>query len=200
MPNPQNPPVCLEQHEPVKFLVAVLARSRPEWESVRERLRSQFGPEDAVLEPLPFTWTRYYEREMGPHLLRSLSLFRPLRHREDLPAAKRWAGELETELAESGNRTVNLDPGYLTQGQLFLASTKDGRQRVYVADGIYVEPTLYFEGKSWHPFEWTYPDYRSGVFWDLLGAGRKSLNAQIKAQEKAEPWTLPVGPVQGSNP
>jgi hypothetical protein len=183
---PEKPPL-----EPVKFIVAVLAPNRKAWEEARHLLSEHLGPEEGVLEPLPFHWTRFYEKEMGADLLRSISIFQPLRNREDLPAVKNWTGELEQGLASQGARTVNLDPGYISQGQLFLASTKDGRQRVYVSEGIYVEPTLYFEGKSWHPFEWTYPDYRSGVCWELLGEGRKSLNRQIKSQELRKPWFHP---------
>lgn len=57
-------------------------------------------------------------------------------------------------------RPLNLDPGYLTEAKLVLASTKDHAHRIYLSQGIYAEVTLSFRRGHWRHHDWTYPDYR----------------------------------------
>ena len=61
-------------------------------------------------------------------------------------------------------RPLNLDPGYITDSKLVLASTKNHAHRIYLAEGIFAEITLRFQGGQWRPWEWTYPDYRRADF------------------------------------
>lgn len=149
----------------VMLVVGVLAASPREVESVRPLLAEKFGPEELALEPFPFVWTNYYREELGEAPVRAFVAFETLIDREAMPEIKLWTNALEEELAARngtpGKRPVNLDPGYMTLGQFFLATTKDQRQRVYVRSGIFVEPTLYFEKGRFHHFEWTYRDYQS---------------------------------------
>ncbi len=79
---------------------------------------------------------------------------------------------------------MNLDPGYMTLGQFFLATTKDQRQRVYIRDGIYVEPTLYFQDGHFHAFDWTYRDYQSEEYIRFLESVRKGLKVQLDASKR----------------
>jgi hypothetical protein len=99
--------------------------------------------------------------------------------REDMVAIKRWTNEVESETALNGKRRVNLDPGYMTLGQFFLATTKDQRHRVYVGDGIFVEPTLFFENGLFQPFPWTYRDYRSDEYLRYFQQARAKLAYQM---------------------
>ena len=57
-------------------------------------------------------------------------------------------------------RPLNLDPGYLTEEKLVLASTKDHAHRIYLARGIYAEVTLHYQGGRWQSHDWTYPDFQ----------------------------------------
>ena len=166
--------------EPVKLIIGLLAADRESLEMGLSRIALRFGDPDALMDAVPFTHTRYYEEELGAAPLRSFASFAGLIPRTDLPDIKHWTGELESALAVDGKRRVNLDPGYLTPGQFFLASTKDQRQRVYVRDGIYVEPTLYYRDGAFHPFAWTYPDYRSGAYFGFLEKARAILLRQLR--------------------
>lgn len=152
----------------VMLVVGILAASVREVESVRPRLLEKFGPEELALGPFPFVWTNYYREELGENPVRAFLAFETLLDRETVPDIKLWTNALEEEIAEErgtpGKRPVNLDPGYMTLGQFFLATTKDQRQRVYVRNGIFVEPTLYFEKGHFHHFDWTYRDYQSEVY------------------------------------
>jgi hypothetical protein len=74
----------------------------------------------------------------------------------------------------------------MTLGQFFLATTKDQRQRVYIRDGIFIEPTLYFQDGKFLPFDWTYPDYRSEEYQGYLLATRSKLASQMRKKPKAD--------------
>jgi len=57
-------------------------------------------------------------------------------------------------------RPLNLDPGYLTEAKLVLASTKDHAHRIYLGRGIYAEVTLHYQNGRWQSHDWTYPDFQ----------------------------------------
>jgi hypothetical protein len=162
----------------VKLVVGLLGRDREILQISREILKERFGPEEEVLDSIPFTWTAYYARELGEAPRRAFVSYEPWVDREFLVEAKLATNAIEEDLAEDGLRRVNLDPGYLTLGQLFLASTKDQRWRVYVRDGIFVEPTLYFQDGAFHPFPWTYRDYRSPEYLEYMARARSKLAYQ----------------------
>jgi hypothetical protein len=163
----------------VKLVVAMLSAEPEILKRAREVLSARFGPEEEVMPPIPFTWTRYYSDELGDSQWRSLVSYENLMDREDLVDIKRFTNGLEQNLAENGIRKINLDPGYMTLGQFFLATTKDQRHRVYVRDGIFVEPTLYFQDGDFFPFEWTYRDYRSEEYRAWFLAARSKLAYQM---------------------
>jgi hypothetical protein len=165
---------------PVKLVVGLLAGEPRVLDAFRTRLSERFGPEEEVMAPIPFTWTPYYEDELGPSQWRIFVSYETLIPRENLVEIKRWTNAVESETALDGKRSVNLDPGYLTLGQFFLATTKDQRHRVYVRDGIFVEPTLYFEDGDFHPFAWTYRDYRSEEYKRYFLAARSKLAYQLR--------------------
>ena len=176
---------------PVKLVIGLLAGEIPILESLRARLAGRFGPEEEVMPPIPFTWTRYYEDELGPAPWRAFVSYETLVPREALVEIKRWTNGLEAETASGGKRRANLDPGYMTLGQFFLATTKDQRHRVYVGEGIFVEPTLYFEAGDFHPFEWTYRDYRSEEYRRYFLAARSKLAYQ--AHHGGRPYSTRKG-------
>jgi hypothetical protein len=177
----KNPPKA-------KLIIALLLKSPADFSDLEHLLQEQFGPVDVRGEPQIFTSTAFYAKELGTPHYRAFLAFRDLVPRESLGPIKVFTNDLEGRAAlatkegdaETKRRTFNLDPGLVTLGQLFLASTKDQRQRVYVGNGIYVEPTLYFQDKGWKTFPWTYPSYASGDYFAFLTQARQALAAQIK--------------------
>jgi hypothetical protein len=163
----------------VKLVVGLLGADPEILKKAREILTSRFGPEEEVLAPIAFTWTRYYADELGDSPWRSFVSYETLIPREELVDIKRYTNDLETELSPEVARRINLDPGYMTLGQFFLATTKDQRHRVYIRDGIFVEPTLYFQDGNFFPFEWTYRDYRSEEYRMYFLAARSKLAYQM---------------------
>jgi len=69
---------------------------------------------------------------------------------------------------------VNIDPGYIDGARLILASTKDHAHRIYLRDGIFAEVTMRYRFKRWTSFDYTFPDFASGVYDEFLSRVRKS--------------------------
>ena len=142
---------------PVKLIIGILCGDPRFLDSIRPILCERFGKEEENLPLFPFRFTNYYEEEIGNAPLRGFLSYERLISREEIVDIKLWTNDLELTIAkEQGTgekRPINLDPGYMTLGQFFLATTKDQRQRVYIRDGIFVEPTLYFQAGHFHPFD-----------------------------------------------
>jgi hypothetical protein len=151
-----------QRPEPANLLVGTLLRRQSLLDNVRSALERQFGRIDEQSDPVRFDFTDYYEPEMGENLQRVWFGFVELRMPDFLADCKRATNALEDSWRdELGRRQVNLDPGFLTQYNLVLATTKNYAHRVYLRDGIYAEVTLRFQHGRFQPLEWTYPDYRS---------------------------------------
>jgi hypothetical protein len=146
---------------PVKLVVGILAKDREWLARARERLGSVFGRSDVESREAPFGSTDYYAREMGEGLIRQWVGFESLVMPEGLPGIKRRTNLLEEEMALAGRRRANLDPGYVNDARLILATTKDFAHRIYLGAGIYAETTMVYKEGAFRPLEWTYPDYRS---------------------------------------
>jgi hypothetical protein len=102
-------------------------------------------------------------------------LFRWWAYREDLADPSNltdWKTTCETieeTLADpEGNRTVNIDPGYLNYGLLVLGSHKGHHQKIYLGDGVYADPVLEYVDGSYRPFHWSFPDFQDDRYYDLL--------------------------------
>lgn len=167
--------------QPVKLLVGLLGADEDLLAGARQALAERLGPLDQVSALIPFTYTRYYEAELGAGLWRQFVAVRDLADPGCLAATKHLTNALEAATAVGGRRRVNLDPGYLTPGKLVLATTKDHAHRVYLGDGIYAEVTLAYRGGRFAPWPWTYPDYASGEYSVFLLALRERYMAQLRA-------------------
>jgi hypothetical protein len=149
--------------KPAKYFVALLSSAQEHLSSAENDLVSILGAVDCRSETLPWGVCSFYEREMGPKLLRRFVSFEPLLSPEKLSEVKLATQQLEgkncgTPTHPSGRR-VNLDPGYIEAGKLVLASTKNASQRIYLRSGIYAEATLLYYKGEFHGCSYTYPDY-----------------------------------------
>ena len=154
--------------DPVKLFLAVLASTRESVDRVREMFLDQFGETDIDSGWMAFDFTDYYADEMGPEIERVLFSFADLIDPSRLVEAKILAGEVEEKLAEDSRRVVNIDPGYLDYFKVVLASGKPGGIKIYVDHGVYADLALYYEKGRFLPFEWGFPDFRSGYYDEFL--------------------------------
>jgi hypothetical protein len=147
--------------EPCILVCGILRHAAHDWDATSAALTERFGPVAATTDARPFTETTYYEREMGPGLLRSYLAFERLVDPGMLPDIKLATNAIEDASAEDESRTVNLDPGLVTSHSVILATCKDFSHRIYLRDGIYAEVTLMARKHRLDVLPWTYPDYRT---------------------------------------
>ncbi len=145
-------------------------------------MQSHYGPIETAGEPWDFTYTDYYENELGSAVLRMFVSFERPAYAGDLAAIKVNTNAIEEEFLRQGRRSVNIDPGYVTLSKLVLATTKEGSYRVYMDKGIFGQATLYYEKGSFHPWPWTYPDYRDERTIGFFNAARRNLRQQTRRQ------------------
>jgi len=149
-------------------------------------LCSEYGPVDYQSEIVPWTNSDFYREEMGPGILRKFIFFERLLNPGDLSSIKIEATRIEKSFAlQAGNRTrrrINLDPGYVTEAKVVLATTKDYSHRLYIGKGIYAEVTLRYGNKerSFTPFDHTYLDYCSETYITMFNKARELLRNSLQ--------------------
>lgn len=152
------------------------------WARVSAELADRFGPFEAS-ETFAFDQTDYYDEELGTPITRRLLAFDTLRPLDELADVKLWTNALELRFAREGRRLFNLDPGFLTQQSLVLATGKNFSHRIYLRDGIWADLTLIWQKKRWVDFPWTFPDYAGEDMKSRLTKLRQSYrNRQSKPQ------------------
>ena len=163
-------------------------------------LEELLGPVALESPVYAFDCTTYYAATMGPDLKRKFFVFDPLSDPGSLPAWKLATNALEANLREQlraaaareqreiPERPINLDVGYLTGAKLVLASTKDFAHRLYLRDGIFAEITLSFRKDAWASQQFTFPDFKSGMYDPFLKQARDRHLRKIK-NHPARPTT-----------
>ena len=150
---------------PVKLIAAILVSRVFDIErELLPGLEERFGRIDYRGPAHPFTGTDYYEDEMGPDLNRFIISFEPLRQATEIVQAKLDTAAIEEDLAGPRGRRVNIDPGYMDYYKIVLASYKEGPQKIYLGDGVYADPILLFYEGEYAPLQWTFPDFKAGVY------------------------------------
>jgi hypothetical protein len=167
---------------PVKPFVSVLTSLHSVLPEVQTELAALLGPVDLRSETFPFDSTHYYDRQMGSPLLRSFIGYAGLISPAGLAGIKLETNRLEEILARrypAVERPVNLDPGYVEQSKVVLASTKNFFHRIFIGEGIYAEVTLHWQGGRWQYFPWTFPDFRTGRYDEFFSQLRRIYRDQL---------------------
>ncbi len=163
----------------VKLVMSVFSADRRRLNDSLEALSGQYGTADFISAYLPFDFTDYYRAEMGAALVRRFVAFEELVRPESLPDIKLLTNRMEEETAFGCMRQVNIDPGYISQAHLILATGKGYTHRPYLRDGIYADLTLIYRDGTFHPLPWTYPDYAAEATRGLMQKIRSKYVSQL---------------------
>jgi hypothetical protein len=147
--------------KPVKLVASIIFKEEGNLHLAEEGLQDLYGPLEPLDKLTPFVYTDYYCEEMGKPLKRKLICFRTLVDPESIFNIKLKTNRIEKRYSVNDKRTVNVDPGYVTEAKLVLLTTKDYTHRVYLGKKIFAESTLYFQNGGFKAWPWTYPDYAS---------------------------------------
>lgn len=169
----------------VMLIVAVSSRYESALKWASEALVAEYGEHCLLSDAFDFDQTTYYAESMGKNLKKQLVAHDALIDPAKLPDIKRRTNEFEDTYRDRNNhpetRPLNLDPGYISEGKLVLASTKNHSHRIYLRDGIYAEVTLHFHKKTWQAREWTYPDYKQAEFHAFFDRCRARLRQKYQS-------------------
>jgi len=163
-----------------KLIMSIFTQDVTLLKKTENILSRHFGTIDFHSGVIDFSQTQYYEEEFGKNLKREFISFKKLIKSENLWKAKILTNKIEERFAKNHKRRVNIDPGYLTQANLILASTKMFFHRIHMNKGIYQEVTMIYQDKTFKPLAWTYPDYQSKESIEIFTKIRNILNSQLK--------------------
>jgi hypothetical protein len=164
----------------VKVFCGLLFANEEALREAKLQLTKQFGPADFESEFFTFDETSYYRAEMGSSLHRAFVSFQPLMDPAFLSHVKLATNQIEKGLAQGVSRTVNLDPGYMDFHKVILASAKAEGHKVYLCNGIYADPTLYYGKGSFKPNRVCFPDFKDGRYNQTFVRIRELYKAQLK--------------------
>lgn len=154
----------LRRIEPVVRTCAIISRYPEAHQWAVERLTQHWGEFTESTGPTLFP-ADFYRDTMGEDLTKVLIAMQSFVDPGGLADWKTLTNQWESEYADSSNhnepRPLNLDPGYVSQAKLVLATIKDRDHRLYLREGIFAEVTLNYMGGRWVHHRWTYPDYRT---------------------------------------
>lgn len=170
--------------EPVIRFVAIISGDEAVERWARQRIESQWGAIGEVSPPLSFEAGGHYTDEMGPGLRKLLVALTAVADPAGLADWKlttnAWEQEAALAFPGASIRPLNLDPGYITQAKLVLATVKDRDHRVYLRDGIFAEVTLSYVGGRWIEHRWTYSDYRTADVAEFAMQCRNRLREHLR--------------------
>lgn len=175
---------------------SIMAQARPQHPALR--FAAVFGQDVAALDwactraagewgavvqqsaDIEFDMTRYYTASMGEGLKKRLVAFEtlidPVLLVESKTRSNEWEAEYQAIYSGPVQRAINIDPGYLTEAKVVLATMKDRDHRLYLGKGVFAEVTLIYQlPGQWISSRWTYPDYCRADYHEFFFACRDYL-------------------------
>ncbi len=175
-------PVAVDK---VKLFIGILYSHDETLRRSHELLEQHYGRIDYRSESFRFDVTHYYEQEMGSNLYRMFICFQSLILPDRIARIKLETNAIEDALAINGQRTVNLDCGYMDYFKVVLASTKFAGPKIYLSDGIYADMTLRYEKGQFYPYDWTFADFKLGRYDRFFRIAREKYKIELRKLRKA---------------
>jgi hypothetical protein len=145
---------------PVKPFCGIIYKRAVDCKEGIHILEHNIGAVDMESAEILFDSTTYYCEELGQPLFRKFISFSNLIPPEDLVDLKLMTNRIEGELTVDGKRRINIDPGYLSQNNIIIATTKNYYHRVPLQRGIYAHIEYIFRKNEPSLLPWTYPDFK----------------------------------------
>jgi len=180
-----------EQQPPplVKLICGMISADPARFDEAAEAMGKHCGPVDLTSDVMAFDFTHYYDAEMGAPLWRRFVSFAAPVRPDVLAEVKQATNALEREFAARPGapvaRPINLDPGYVADPKLVLASMKNFAHRIYLSGGVYGELTLQYRDGAWQAMPWTFPDYASPRYHAFFSAVRQRLREQLRQENQS---------------
>tara|TARA_B100000315_G_C14471873_1_gene538748 strand:+ start:573 stop:1055 length:483 start_codon:yes stop_codon:yes gene_type:complete len=118
----------------------------------------------AILSKSPeydFNFTDHYENEFGSELKKTIIIFNNNIQKNNLIKIKNTITEIEKNNSVGNKRKINVDPGYVNDKEVVLASFKKKRFKDDLGDGVYAHKVLEFKDGEVKDFFHTFADFKS---------------------------------------
>ncbi|RMG42840.1 MAG: DUF4416 family protein [Candidatus Dadabacteria bacterium] len=167
----------LSLYRPVLPFVTVMSREEQVIKQALGEIEKREGEIECCSDLMDFNFTDYYQRDMGKELKFCFAVLSDLQNPFNLAARKILSNKIESLLAKTSQvavtRPVNIDPGYISELQLVLASTKFAPHRLAVGEGIWAEVTMLYQNGGWQELPWSYPSYSTEESKKFFKSARK---------------------------
>ena len=144
-----------------KLFFGIMFSDRNVYEKAVEDLINEFGEIEKESFEYNFdSFTNYYEKEMGKGLKKKLIIFKKQINEKDLVEIKKFITEIEKKYSEKGKRKVNIDPGFVSEEKVILASFKKKDFKKDLGNGVFAHEVLRLEDGKVKDFWHTFRDYK----------------------------------------
>jgi len=172
----------LNEPNKVKLFMGLIYQPDSAMKELTLKLEGKLSRIDFVSKEIAFDHSKYYQKEMGEGLLKKIITFEKLIRRTDIVEIKTFTNKLEEVFSYKGDRTINIDPGYIAQEHLILATGKGYSHRPYLGSGVYADLALIYKANEYRTLEWTYPDYGNEEMRALFKGLRKQYGKQLQEE------------------
>lgn len=123
-------------------------------------LKDRYGKPYARGPEYDFNFTDYYEEEFGKNLKKSIFVFEKEITKTDLTDIRQETAKVEKEISYLGRRRVNIDPGYISDKEMVLATKKQKQWKEYLGGGVYAHKIFEFLDDGIKTFNHSFADYK----------------------------------------
>ena len=163
------------------LVTGILSTAENRREELFGLLEQHFGKIRKVSRNINFSFTDYYNKEMGEQPVRYVILFETPVDPSTLAEIKLLTNSLEKNfISASGGRQINIDPGLLSLSSFVLASCKNRSHRIALSGGVYAETTLIYQNGDFISLPWTYADWASEELKSVLREFRLDYRQMLK--------------------
>jgi len=149
-------------HKPVPFFCGVITADEivlPQLNNILIEAIDEIAFHSPIIDFDNFT--NYYKSEMGQQLKRLWIAFKGVRDVDELVRLKWACNRIENHFSQKYSRIVNIDPGYITEAKVILATFKNFSHRIYITKSVFADIQLVYKNGRYSPNPWTFADYKS---------------------------------------
>lgn len=144
----------------MKLLIAVMYADKEALGKAVIELKNLFGDIDDESSEYDFNFTAYYEKEMGAGLKKIFISFKKIINNKELSEIRSITGKIEDRFRVNNKRTINIDPGYISEEGVFMASLKQKPFKEDIGNNVFLHKVLGFDNGRVVEFSHTFADYK----------------------------------------
>jgi hypothetical protein len=139
---------------------ALMYKDKEILEKTITELKNNYGDVVSKSSEYDFDFTDHYEEEFGNNLKKTIILFNKKINNEGLKNIKLKIKGIETKFSINNKRKINIDPGYVNDKKVVLASFKKKRFKDDLGNNVFAHKVLELDNGKVKDFFHTFPDFK----------------------------------------